>query len=167
MQRPFPSGAPQVKWRKLWRSFGVLCCAALLAELASAPATVSAQSGALAVTAVTPTSGYNFQAATLDISGANFTATPTVRLGNVPLTGVTFTSSSRIRATIPRDLPAGTYGLTVINPDGQSASLANAFSALASGDGSFGFSHRAGLMLTPRYQFAAAYANGYLYALGG
>lgn len=119
------------------------------------------------VTSVSPNQGYNYQPTTITLTGSDFVATPTAQLNNVSLTNVTFMDSATLTATVPADLPGGTYMLTVTNPDSQSASLASAFTVLLSGDGSLGFWQTTSPMTTPRQCPAAVAANSYLYALGG
>ena len=94
-------------------------------------------------TAVFPTEAYNHSPATLTITGTDFFVVtgsglivPQVTLGNVPLPNATFVSSTTLTATVPADLPGGVYTITVTNPDGQSNSLASAFTVLLNGDGS-------------------------------
>ena len=119
------------------------------------------------VTSVSPDRAYNYQETGITITGVNFTATPAVTLGNVPLSDVTFISSTTLTATVPADLPGGDYTLTVTNPDSQSASLANAFTVLLSGDGSLSLWESVNSMTTARRRHAAVQASGHLYSLGG
>jgi hypothetical protein len=118
-------------------------------------------------TSVSPNQGYNYQPTTITISGTDFVATPTVLLGNVPLTNVTFVDGGTLTASVPADLPGGAYTLTVTNPDSQSASLASAFTVLMSGDGSLGTWQTATSMTTERGWPAAVQVGNYLYVLGG
>jgi len=120
------------------------------------------------VTSVSPDWAYNYQETGITITGVDFTATPAVMLGNVPLSDVTFISSTTLTATVPADLPGGTYTLTVTNPDSQSAPLANAFTVVRSGDGSLGPWQAMSSMTTSRSgNLAAVLVGDYLYALGG
>jgi len=126
---------------------------------ASAPAPV--------VTDVSPGEAYSYQETTITISGANFGSTPIVRLNNASLPNVTFINSTTLTATVPTNLPGGAYTLTVTNPDGQSASWANAFNIILSTDGSVGNWQLMNSMTTERFCLAAVVTHGNLYALGG
>ena len=119
------------------------------------------------VTALSPGEGYNSQSTEVTITGLNFTATPTVTLGTMPLTDVGFVSTTTLTATVPADLPGGTYAVTVTNPDNQNASLVNGFTVLLTGDGSLNLWESTSSMTTARIRHAAVQAGGYLYALGG
>ena len=127
------------------------------------------------VTSVSPDRAYNYQETDVTITGTGFftiTGTglivPSVYLGNVPFSDVTFISSTTLTATVPADLPGGTYTLTVTNPDSQSAPLANAFTVVRSGDGSLGPWQAMSSMTTSRSgNLAAVLVGDYLYALGG
>ena len=57
-----------------------------LRPLSAAPLTA----GPPTLTDVSPPQAYNYQATTVTITGTNFVATPTVTLGNVSLSDVTF-----------------------------------------------------------------------------
>lgn len=75
------------------------------------------------VVGVAPRQIYNDEATTITIYGAQFAATPSVTLsgcyaGCVTLEDVTCTSRTTITTTIPAQLDAGMYMLTVTNPDG-------------------------------------------------
>jgi len=126
------------------------------------------------VATISPTEAYNYQATAITIAGTGFftvTGTslivPTIYLGNVSLTDVTFVSSTTLTATVPADLPGGIYTLTVTNPDSQSASLANAFTVLLSGDGSLSVWQTTSSMTMLRTGFAVVSVGSYIYALGG
>jgi hypothetical protein len=79
------------------------------------------------VTAVDPASGANDIDAPVTISGTDFVATPTVSLGSTALTSVTWVNSTTLTAAVPWGLNPGAYGITVVNPDGGSGTLAGAF----------------------------------------
>jgi hypothetical protein len=119
------------------------------------------------LTFVSPTQAYNYQPTAITLFGESFVATPTATVGNVPLADVTFVNSTTLTAAVPAGLPGGNYALMVTNPDGQSASLPNAFTVHRSGDGALGPWQSENSMVTPRHNFAVAAAHGYLYALGG
>ncbi len=125
-------------------------------------------------TAVSPTEAYNFCPTTITITGTGFFVVtgsgliiPQVTLNNVPLPTVTFVSSTTLTTTVPADLPSGVYTITVTNPDGQSSSLANAFTVLLNGDGSLKLWQPTTSMPEPRYRFAVVQTRGYVYTIGG
>lgn len=84
------------------------------------------------LTSISPTSGVTGTSATITITGSNFQTGATVRLiqpGLLPITatGVSV-SSTQITGTFNLgSMNAGTANVQVINPDGRSASLSNAF----------------------------------------
>jgi len=91
---------------------------------------------ALTVTAVDPTSAPNDIDAPIVIAGAGFLPELTGTLAMPPpmayleaaeLEEVTWVSSTTLRATAQWGLAPGVYTLTVVNPDGGTASLTNAF----------------------------------------
>ena len=79
------------------------------------------------VSAVSPASSANDIDTSVTISGSGFVATPTVSLGSTALTGVTWVNSTTLTATVPWGLNPGGYPLTVVNPDGGSVTLSNAY----------------------------------------
>ena len=104
-----------------------------------APVWAAAPAAAIAPTlsAVAPTAAPNDIDAPITITGAGFTAVmdgtgtvvltaPTASLGGTALTGVTFVNSTTLTATVPWGLDPGAYALTVVDPDGGTATLAGA-----------------------------------------
>ena len=77
--------------------------------------------------AVSPNSWANDIDTSVTISGSGFVATPPVSLGSTALTSVTWVDSTTLTATVPWGRNPGGYPLTVVNPDGGSVTLANAF----------------------------------------
>ncbi|MGH9858641.1 MAG: beta strand repeat-containing protein, partial [Candidatus Acidiferrales bacterium] len=75
---------------------------------------------------ITPTSGPAAGATTVTITGANFRPGATVRFGAIASASVTVNSSGQIQAVTPASAP-GTVSVTVVNTDGQSATLSSAF----------------------------------------
>jgi len=134
---------------------------------ASVSATITLDTAPPTLTNITPGEGYNYRATVITISGTHFVATPTVRLGNVSLSDVTLVNNTTLTATVPADLPEGSYTLTLVNPSGLSASLVSAFTVLMSGDGYLGPWQKTTPLTTPRMRPAAVVANGYIYVLGG
>jgi len=78
------------------------------------------------VFAMTPSQGANNVSTSVVITGQNFKSGLKAFLGKVALQ-VNNVTSTRIDAVVPAGLPDGTYDLTVENPDGQQATLLNAF----------------------------------------
>ncbi len=84
---------------------------------------------------MTPRFGVNTQATPVTIYGTNFASGAMAQLytaaGAYPLSGVTFVSAQELRATVPANLPPGTYHLRVILPGGATGVLLNAFTVLS------------------------------------
>lgn len=143
----------------------------LLALIQLAPnasdALASTLSGTPHVSAVSPKQSYNWQSTDITILGAGFAPTPKVRLNNIWLEEIVHYDESTLRATIPSDLPAGEYDLTVINPDDQAATLPNAFTVLSGGDGSLSSWTGIAGMNTPRNAHGLVIEGDFIYALGG
>ncbi|PYP89132.1 MAG: hypothetical protein DMF61_03970 [Blastocatellia bacterium AA13] len=78
------------------------------------------------VASISPSSGSTAGGTSVTISGSNFFSGATVTIGGANATGVTVVSSTSITAVTPPHA-AGTAGVTVTNTDGQSSTLANAF----------------------------------------
>jgi len=87
------------------------------------------ESGALYVKAIEPNTGANDQDVNVTITGRNFQETPTAYLGAVELTDVQLFSDGVIAAVVPSGLAPATYDLTVINPDEESFTLEEAYTA--------------------------------------
>lgn len=83
------------------------------------------------VTGVSPNSGINDVSAPITITGSYFALGATVSLDGTELAQTTWVSPTVIVATVPMGLPAGTYTLTVANPNGQIGSLPDAFTIAA------------------------------------
>jgi photosystem II stability/assembly factor-like uncharacterized protein len=79
------------------------------------------------VSAISPASWANDIDTSVTISGSGFVATPTVSVGSTALTSVTWVNGTTLTATVPWGLNPGVYPLTVVNPDGGSVTLANAY----------------------------------------
>ncbi|HDQ70518.1 MAG TPA: hypothetical protein ENN19_00275, partial [Chloroflexi bacterium] len=88
----------------------------------------------LRVLSVTPNSGINTSATAITIGGKQFQTGASVALmrsgSSVPL-AATYHAPDFLSATVPADLQPGTYGLRVINPDGERDTLLSAFTVLA------------------------------------
>ncbi|MDW8055071.1 MAG: IPT/TIG domain-containing protein, partial [Anaerolineae bacterium] len=82
------------------------------------------------ITGLNPQQGPNNMPVTVDIYGSNFAPGLNAQLGTFALEGLYFINSTHIRASVPINIPTGVYTLTVTNPNGQFARLANAYTAL-------------------------------------
>jgi hypothetical protein len=78
------------------------------------------------VSSVSPNQGSISGGISVTISGSGFVAVPTVTFGGTPATGVAFSSSNSILATVPANTP-GAVAVVVTNPDGQSGTLASGY----------------------------------------
>lgn len=102
-----------------------------LTNTATATATITPTATAttttgITITAVQPGTVSNEVATELVVTGSGFVNGAVVILANFGALDTTFVSSNLLRATVPASTPAGTYSLSVVNPDASSASLANA-----------------------------------------
>jgi photosystem II stability/assembly factor-like uncharacterized protein len=79
------------------------------------------------VSAVSPASWANDIDTAVTISGSGFVPTPTVSVGSTALTSVAWVNGTTLTATVPWGLNPGGYALTVVNPDGGSVTLPNAY----------------------------------------
>lgn len=82
-----------------------------------------------ALTSLSPTQGSTTGGLTVTLTGDKFRSGAVVRFGTQSVVA-NFVSVTELRATTPPG-PAGTVDVTVINPDGQSVTLADAFTYVA------------------------------------
>jgi photosystem II stability/assembly factor-like uncharacterized protein len=114
--------------KKLVTSFAVVALLAL-----SVCGSALADTSTPTVTAIDPHSMSNDVGGPVVITGTGFATDgtgavlPRVTLGSTPLTNVTLVDGSTLNATVPWGMNPGIYPLTVVNPDGGTASLAGAF----------------------------------------
>lgn len=85
------------------------------------------------VTAIEPASGPDNTAQFVTIRGSGFVATPTVSLGSVALSNVSWVNASELRALAPAGLVVGKHALQVCNPDGGCGILVNAYEVMDTG----------------------------------
>jgi MYXO-CTERM domain-containing protein len=83
--------------------------------------------GQVSIQAISPDFGYTDVETPVSITGGGFKSGATVRLGGTDLSAVQILSASLISATVPSGMEPGTYMLIVLNSDGGTASLADAF----------------------------------------
>ncbi len=92
---------------------------------------------------ITPAVGWNYENTIIIVQGNNFFASITenlstssgpeintsfiILLDDIPLNDIQFLGENRFTALVPAGLPAKKYSLTVVNPDGSSGTLQNAF----------------------------------------
>ena len=76
---------------------------------------------------INPVSGSTVGGYTITLTGSNFGAPATVKIGGVPATGVVILSGTSITATVPPSGSTGAKEVTVTNPDGLLSTLYAAF----------------------------------------
>ena len=84
----------------------------------------------LRVDEITPAQGYGDEQTSVSILGGGFLDGASAKLGGTDLIAVQVTSEGLITATVPKGLTPQEYTLIVVNPNGQTASLAQAFNVL-------------------------------------
>ncbi len=77
--------------------------------------------------AILPDSGTNDQSTSVTVLGANFQNGAVLSLGGTLLQSITFISPKQLQAIVPSGMTSGIYDLEVVNPDGASDMLLNAF----------------------------------------
>jgi len=80
------------------------------------------------VTGIAPSSGLVAGGTAITVSGTGFAAGAAVTIGGVAATGVVFVDATTLTATTPAASGVGVVDVVVTNPDGQSSTLAGAFS---------------------------------------
>ncbi len=87
------------------------------------------------VSAVSPAAAFNDVDVRVTITGTDFAAdassTPTVMIGAIPLSDVTWVDTQTLTANVPFGAEPGTYALTVTNPGGGIGTLVDAFTVSA------------------------------------
>jgi len=87
------------------------------------------QAAAPTIGNIVPGVGETSGGLTVSISGSNFVVGTTATINGVALTGLNIVNATTITANTP-SLPTGVYDLVVTNPDGQIATLNNAFTVI-------------------------------------
>ncbi len=106
---------------------------------ATAETNFGASNPAPVVDGVSPAEVSEDEAATLTITGSNFQAGATVRVGTTPLTDVQVSGTSAITARLGANLLSpGSFAVTVTNPDGKSGTRNAAVTIVAGGGGGGG-----------------------------
>lgn len=151
----------------------LLLLSSLLLPLAGSPLHAAAPVSTLPlILAIEPDHAYNDQDTPIAIRGAGFAEGALVTLeGCYPnrhiLADVTIINSTLLTGTIPAGLPAGTFVLYAINPDGQKSEPFYGLTLQRRGDASLDTWELTSPMTSPRWRFAAVTVNGSLYAIGG
>jgi hypothetical protein len=81
------------------------------------------------ITGISPVDGFNHASTAITISGQQFFAGATVKVGAIDAASVTVVDGTTITATVPAGLTPGAYDVAVTNPGGGSATLTNGFTA--------------------------------------
>ena len=84
-------------------------------------------SGPPSVSGVQPSAGSPQIRTTVTITGSSFRPAVAAMLGDTVLSNIAYIDATTLSAVVPTGLVPGTYDLTVINGDCQSATLSNAF----------------------------------------
>ena len=79
------------------------------------------------VTSITPDTNKNSVVTNVKIIGTEFVDECTVTIGATDLTNVVVVNNTKITATIPARISAGTYDITVTKPDASIATLTSGF----------------------------------------
>lgn len=79
------------------------------------------------VTAISPDWGYNDAETAVSITGSGFKAGASVKLGAANLSQVVVVSPELITAVVPSSMAEGAYMLVIVNSDGSTGSLEDAF----------------------------------------
>lgn len=87
------------------------------------------------ITAISPNEGDNATPVDVIVTGTNFVAGLTLKIGTIATDGVMVQGTATINATVPANIAAGAYDVIVTNPDGQSAILPMGYTVTAKGSG--------------------------------
>lgn len=92
--------------------------------------------GAPTITAISPREGRNVAPVDVIVTGANFRAGLSLRIGSIEASDVEVPGPTTITARVPANIAVGVYDVIVTNPDGQSAILPDGYTVLdADGNG--------------------------------
>lgn len=80
---------------------------------------------------ISPTSSQAGTQQLVTLTGQSFLAGATVTIGGEALTNIEVQSETTIEATVPASINAGSYDVTITNPDGQFSTLSDAYTVLA------------------------------------
>jgi photosystem II stability/assembly factor-like uncharacterized protein len=108
----------------------ILVCLIWGATVYSPALQAAPMNAVLIVTDVEPNEGPNDLDIQITINGSGFVSGAEAILGDTALTDVTWVDETQITATVPWGMTAGIYPLTVINPDGETFQLPDAYTVL-------------------------------------
>ncbi|MFA4956985.1 MAG: VWA domain-containing protein [Candidatus Methanoperedens sp.] len=91
----------------------------------------------MSVTGISPNISIINTPTNVVITGSGFNSGATVTVGSASATAVVVVSTTKITATIPATLSAGTYNVVVTNTDSHSATLTNGFTISSSSSSGF------------------------------
>ena len=91
---------------------------------------VEQETGKVTVSNISPDSGHNDVDTEVTVTGSGFVTGATAMLGGTDLKDVEVVGDAIIHATVPAGMTPDQYLLVVVNPDGSSGSLPNAFEVL-------------------------------------
>lgn len=103
-------------------------------DATSAPWFLAAPPTAPTVAAVQPDIIWRAIASPLEITGSNFANPPAVQIGGQAASGVIYINPATLEALAPTALACGAHAVSVTNPDGQSATMADALVVTIAGD---------------------------------
>ena len=95
---------------------------------------VCAGGGPVSITDVSPRFGYDDEPTVIAIIGTGFLPGATAKIGGTSMSPVQVEGGSAITATVPKGLTPGKYTVLVINSDGTSGALTDAFEVKHRGD---------------------------------
>jgi hypothetical protein len=98
----------------------------------------STPTGELSISGISPAFGYADEQTSVSILGAGFRDDASVKLGGTDLIAVSVAGDGLIEATVPKGMTPGLYALIVVNPDGATESIPNAYEVRERDDSSAG-----------------------------
>ncbi len=87
-------------------------------------------SEAPSISAITPSEGLGDRAIDVLVTGTGFASGATLRIGQIPAVSVSVPGTTTLLAKVPPGIAAGTYDVTVQNPDLQAAVLPQGYTVL-------------------------------------
>jgi hypothetical protein len=104
------------------------------ADATTVPWFLAAPPTAPTVTGIEPDIIWRGRLFPAQVTGSNFANLPAVQIGDQTIGGVIYVSPVALELVTPATLACGSHAVTVTNPDGQSATLANALRVTLTGD---------------------------------
>ncbi|MFO7537645.1 MAG: hypothetical protein R6X32_06245 [Chloroflexota bacterium] len=109
----------------------LLLAAPVVAQTETPTPTAASVPSAITIGQIQPSQVSNVAAVDLVVTGSGFAEGAVVILGGYGALSTTYVSPSMLRALLPAEVAAGSYALTVTNPDAVSATLANGLTITA------------------------------------